>query len=80
MLLPWVGWMTDRRGVRLAQIVTGLAFALGPIVLSVTEAGFGSYSPTVVVPAAIPTVALIFSLTADHRRRPIRRAGLVTAS
>lgn len=80
-LLPaWFGT------THLGSIQGGLTFfnvgasALGPVVLSVTEAGFGSYSPAVVVLATIPAAALLFSLTADRHRRPIGRAGLVTTS
>ena len=81
ILLPaWFGT------THLGSIQGGLTFfnvgasALGPVVLSVTEAGFGSYSPAVVLLTAIPAAALLFSLTADRHRRPIGRDRLATTS
>ncbi|MDX2381447.1 MAG: MFS transporter [Acidimicrobiia bacterium] len=78
-LLPaWFGT------THLGSIQGGLTFfnvgasALGPVVLSISEAGFGAYSPAVVVLAVIPAMALVFSLTPDRHRRPIRRRDLVT--
>jgi MFS family permease len=80
-LLPaWFGT------THLGSIQGGLTFftvgasALGPVVLSVAEGGFGSYSPAVVVLATIPAAALVFSLGQDRRRRPIARRDLVTIS
>lgn len=38
------------------------ASALGPVVLAVVEAGYGSYPPAVITLSVIPAVALLFSL------------------
>jgi len=45
--------------------------AVGPVVLAVTQGWFGSYSPAVLVLAAIPAAALLFSLVGDPDRRSL---------
>ena len=47
------------------------ASAIGPVVLSATQRGFGDYSPALVVLATIPTAAFVFNLLPDPNRRPL---------
>lgn len=47
------------------------ASAIGPVVLSLTQGSFGDYSPALIVLAAIPAAAMVFSLLPDPNRRSI---------